>query len=141
MHNPIKHFLQNFLRCGLIGWCLEIIYTALLSLRRREYKLVGQTSLWMFPIYGMAALLEPLSHLFKDRPVGERGAVYMLLIYMGEFFTGKFLRKHEICPWDYSGSRHRIGPNIRLDYAPLWFMVGLLFEKLLNPSKLNKDRT
>ena len=44
--------LKNFLKCGLTGWCMEISFTALDSLRRRDMTLKGCTSLWMFPIYG-----------------------------------------------------------------------------------------
>lgn len=53
----MKNFLHNFIHCGLLGWCLEILFTAFHSFRRRDFKLSGITSIWMFPIYGMAAFL------------------------------------------------------------------------------------
>lgn len=132
MLTSIKQFCKNFLRCGFIGWCLEIIFTALSSLRRRNLKLTGRTSLWMFPIYGCAAIIAPVSRLLKKRPVWMRGLTYMSLIFSGEYLTGHLLRKHSICPWDYHRSRFQVGNVIRLDYAPFWFGVGLLFEKLLS---------
>ncbi|MCI8286616.1 MAG: hypothetical protein HFH89_02930, partial [Lachnospiraceae bacterium] len=56
MRQTLTLFLKNFLKCGLAGWCMEISFTALDSLRRRDMTLKGCTSLWMFPIYGCAAL-------------------------------------------------------------------------------------
>ena len=133
----ITKFCKNFLRCGLMGWCMEIMFTALDSLRRRNLKLTGMTSLWMFPIYGCAAIIAPISRLLKNRPFWMRGLAYMSLIFSGEYLTGKLLRKHSMCPWDYHKSRFHIGSVIRLDYAPLWFGAGLMFEKMLS----HKDRT
>ena len=128
---PIK-FLKNFLRCGVVGWCMEIVFTALNSLRRRNMQLTGQTSLWMFPIYGCAAFLAPISKLIKGKPFWVRGLTYMGLIFSTEFVTGSLLTRRKLCPWDYYRSRWHIRRLIRLDYAPFWFGAGLLFEKLLD---------
>ena len=35
-----------------------------------------------------------------------------------------------VCPWDYTGRHSNIDGLIRLDFAPLWFMTGLLFEQI-----------
>lgn len=123
--------LQNFIRCGITGWCMEILFTALGSLRRHNFHLMGTTSLWMFPIYGSAALLRPVFKCMRRRPVLLRGSLYMTLIFLVEFLSGNFLKKHRLCPWNYSKSRYNIGQIIRLDYAPCWFGAGLLFEHLL----------
>ena len=53
----MKNFSKNFLLCGIIGWCTEIIFTSLQSIRNHDLRLLGVTSLWMFPIYGLASLL------------------------------------------------------------------------------------
>lgn len=55
----------------------------------------------------------------------------MLAIYIVEFASGLFLKNKDMCPWDYSKARLNIRGVIRLDYAPCWFITGLLFEKLL----------
>ena len=128
----MKKFVSNFLRCGLVGWCMEIIFTALNSLRRRDLRLQGTTSIWMFPIYGCAAFLEPISRHLKSRPVWLRGLTYMTLIFSTEFLTGFWLQRHSICPWDYKRSRFNIKRIIRLDYAPCWFAAGLFFEWILH---------
>lgn len=122
---------KNFILCGFMGWCLEILFTSFGSFRKRELQLMGQTSLWMFPIYGMAAFLKPFCLALKRLPAIFRAAFYSLFIFLGEYASGSFLKKHQICPWDYSHARTNINGVIRLDYAPFWMAAGLIFEKLL----------
>lgn len=125
-------FVKNFFKCGLMGWCMEILFTALGSLRSRDLTLKGMTSIWMFPIYGCAAVIAPVSRLLKDRPTWFRGLTYMGLIFSTEYLTGSLLNRHRLCPWNYSRSRWNVNRVIRLDYAPCWFGAGLLFERLLS---------
>lgn len=110
---------------------MEIIFTALRSFRNKEFKLVGQTSVWMFPIYGFASFLSPVCKMLKHKNAWIRGGVYTICIFITEFFTGSLLKKYHVCPWDYSKAKLNFKGLIRLDYAPLWFGVGLLYEKLL----------
>ncbi|EET58551.1 hypothetical protein BRYFOR_09475 [Marvinbryantia formatexigens DSM 14469] len=126
--------MKNFLKCGVCGWCLEILWTSLDSLRRGEFKLMGQSSIWMFPIYGMAAIIRPVSVLLRPLGVLKRGLLYMGGIFSMEYLTGSFLQKRGICPWDYSDAKLNYHGLIRLDYAPLWFLTGLFYEKLLKNS-------
>lgn len=132
MHKNIIRFFKDFLKCGLTGWCMEILFTAADSLRRRDLTLKGVTSLWMFPIYGSAALLGPVSRLLREKPLWLRGLTYMSMIFSAEYFTGLLLSRHKLCPWDYGRSRWNVRRVIRLDYAPWWFWAGLLFERLLS---------
>lgn len=127
----MKTILKNFLKCGTLGWCLEILFTALHSLRRRDLTLMGHTSIWMFPIYGSGCLLTPLFQVLKKLPVFLRGCIYASLIFLVEYFSGSLLSKKKLCPWNYGKSRWHIHEVIRLDYLPCWFLVGLLYEKLL----------
>lgn len=131
MTQCLTRFLKNFLKCGLTGWCLEILFTSMDALRRRDMTLKGHTSLWMFPIYGMAAFLKPLCRRIKNFPALLRGIFYSCFIFLGEYVSGSILKKYQMCPWDYSGSRANINGVIRLDYAPFWMAAGLIFEKLL----------
>ena len=140
MRRFLSIFLKNFLKCGLTGWCMEILFTAADSLRRRDMTLKGNTSIWMFPIYGCAAVLAPISRLLRGRPAWLRGMTYMGLIYSAEYLTGKLLSSRQACPWDYSRSRWNVGRVIRLDFAPYWFAAGLLFEQLLSSSSLKNNR-
>lgn len=132
MEKTLRKLIHNFIVCGITGWCMEIFFTALHSLRRRDFKLKGTTSLWMFPIYGAASLLTPLFRLMRNKPLFLRGLTYMTLIFSAEFTAGTLLERHALCPWDYSRSRFNVKRLIRLDYAPNWIGAGLLFERLLS---------
>lgn len=132
MRQSLTNFTNNFFKCGLVGWCLEILFTSLDALRRRDMTLRGHTSLWMFPIYGCAAILSPLAHLLRGKSTVKRGLVYMGLIFSMEYLSGRLLWERKICPWDYTRSRWNVGRVIRLDFAPYWFCAGLLFERLLS---------
>lgn len=136
----IQNFPLNFLKCGITGWCLEVIFTSVESIMASDWRLMGRTSLLMFPIYGMGALLSPLSDLV-DRWLGgeamrpadrcmRHGMLYMVLIFTAEYLSGAWLKSLGICPWDYQGNRSSINGLIRLDFAPLWFGMGLLFEQI-----------
>lgn len=128
---PMKKLVHNFIHCGILGWCLEISFTALNSFRRREFTLNGNTSVWMFPIYGMAAFLAPVCRIVKKRHFLVRGFLYAVLIFIGEFVTGSLLMRRELCPWNYSRSKWNIKKVVRLDYLPCWIFAGLLFERLI----------
>lgn len=127
----MKKLVQNFIHCGTLGWCMEITFTALHSLRCREYTLKGNTSLYMFPIYGLAAFLSPVCKILKGKPVVLRGLTYAGLIFSVEYAAGSLLSRKGVCPWDYSHAKWNINRVIRLDYLPFWAGAGLLFEKLL----------
>lgn len=128
----MKKLVINFIHCGILGWCLEILFTALQSFRRREKTGAGNTSVFMFFIYGMAAFLKPVYTLIKKMPLFFRGLVYMICIFSAEYTAGALLSKKDLCPWNYERSRYHVKKLIRLDYAPLWFLSGLLFERILS---------
>ncbi len=69
-----------------------------------------------------------------------RGGVYTIGIFLTEYSLGTLLKKYKACPWDYSKSKYNFRGVIRLDYAPLWFIVGLLFEKILKLPAKNAKR-
>lgn len=127
----MKKFLQNFIHCGLLGWFLEITFTAFHAFRKRDMRLPGTTSVWMFPIYGLMAFCSPICRLLKNRSLWFRGLVYTGVIFTGEFLTGIWLHRKNLCPWNYERSRWNLSKVVRLDYAPFWFITGLLYERLL----------
>ena len=106
---------KDFIKCGILGWCLEITFTALHSLQQRKFTLQGTTSLWMFPIYGAGCLLRPICALVKKCHWFVRGCVYALFIFVAEYLSGRFLLKKGLCPWSYGKARWNIGKVIRLD--------------------------
>lgn len=143
-------FLNDFLRCGVTGWCLEILFTSVDSILTQDWRLMGRTSLLMFPIYGLGAILGPVGR-WADRWLDEgiwdrgisikdqilrHGMLDMVLIFCGEYLFGTFLRGLGVCPWDYTGRPTNINGLIRLDFAPLWFLTGLLFEWMSSKSPI-----
>jgi uncharacterized membrane protein len=139
----------RFVAYGLLGWCAEIVWTAsydALSGRRRgvgdtvervpisraeRLRLAGHTYLWMLPLYGLAALLfEPAHDAVRTLAWPLRGAIYATGIFAVEYAAGWLLRRTiGRCPWDYSYARASVHGLIRLDYAPVWFLFGLLLER------------
>ena len=131
--NPLPFFIvfKNFIKCGVIGWCMEILFTAFGSLRRREMNLVGQTSLYMFPIYGCIAFFQPIFLIVKNLSLPLRAFLYAASIFTAEFASGRILSKHCVCPWNYGRHRWHVNGLIRLDFLPFWAIVGLLYEQIL----------
>ena len=132
----------DFLKCGVLGWGMEIFWTGLHALGSENWKLTGYSSLWMFPIYATAIIIEPLSRNLnkKGRNSLYRGFTYAMLIFATEYLTGTALKKRGCCPWDYSHAKSNINGVIRLDYFPAWFTAGLIYEKILT-GNVQKTRT
>ena len=114
---------KQFVICGSIGWCLEILWTGLHSFFEGNLTMTGRTSLLMFPIYGCAAMIGPMSKKLISIPLCIRGLFYTVGIFFTEFSTGLFLKHLHICPWDYSHTPFHYKGVIRLDYIPVWFFV------------------
>jgi uncharacterized membrane protein len=128
-----KCITTNFILCGLCGWCMECLWTGLHSALKHEDRLCScYTSIWMFPIYGMAAFIAPISKKINKKCALVRGSVYTICIFLAEYGTGNVLKRYKACPWDYSKAKLNYHGVIRFDYAPLWFFVGLFYEKLLS---------
>ncbi len=140
--------MKNFCKCGIAGWCLEVVFTSAESMMLHDWRLMGKTSLLMFPIYGMGAVLAPIGRVvdrwLKVNP-GEKlrvsdkimrhGMLYMVLIFTAEYLSGAWLRAKGICPWDYTGRHSNVNGLIRLDFAPLWFFTGLIFEGITEKTR------
>lgn len=122
---------KTFCICGLTGWCMEILFTSLGALLQGDVRLMGRTSVWMFPIYGTASLIGCIYPKIEYWPVALRGILYACGIMLGEFISGSFLKLFAACPWDYSDSLLNIAGVVRLDYFFFWVAAGLVFERLL----------
>jgi len=125
---------QRFVIYGLVGLCAEVFFTSIVGfVRGRDRRLIGQTSLWMFPIYGLIEpLYEPLHDALREPlPAAGRGLVYGLGFLAVEYLSGRLLRAVlGEAPWDYSHARPHLHGLIRLDYLPLWAGAGLALERL-----------
>lgn len=122
--------IVRFIIYGLLGWNIEVIWTGICELASGNYNMIGHTSLWMFVIYGGGGiLLETVRRKIKNRKWFERGLIWMYLIFAVEFTSGAALRLLGLNPWYYDGI-FAVAGLIRLDYGPLWFLVGLAFERI-----------
>lgn len=123
--------LTHFVIYGLLGMLMEVFWTGLHSLLSGNLNLNSKTSIWMFFIYGLAVFLEPIHDKIRRENILFRGLTWAVLIFAIEFLSG-FLLEQLIssCPWDYRNStKYTIRGYIRFDYFPVWFIVGLIFEK------------
>ena len=127
----IKLLFRDFLICGVIGWCMEIIFTSLGSLLIGNFTLKAHTSLWMFPIYGLATFIFPLYQKITFFPIWLRASLYAILIFFVEFTSGLLLKAFQLCPWNYEHATWNLAGVIRLDYFFFWCIAGLMFEKIL----------
>jgi len=120
--------IMRFVIYGFIGWGAEVLWTGLHSLLKKDFRLTSQTSIWMFFIYGSAVFFEPLVRAVERFPLLVRGLMYVLCIFTIEYIVGIVMKKLKVCPWDYSAAKLNVHGVIRLDYAPAWLVMGLLFE-------------
>lgn len=121
----------RFILYGLGGWCGEILFTALTdSIPRRDWRLLGTTYLWMFPIYGLLAILyEPIHDLIRGGPLLGRALIWSLGFTTIELVSGWLIeRVTGRCPWDYSDKCLAINAYIRWDFFPVWAIIGLALE-------------
>lgn len=124
---------------GAAGFATEIIWTSFSDafvFLNHNHLGKGKTFLWMFVIYGVGgAALTKIYPKIKNYYFWIRGLIYVLCIFSWEMITAMLLKiSIGYIPWNYSEatSLHFLGA-IRLDYAPLWFMFGLLIlEKLVS---------
>lgn len=125
---------RRFLFYGIVGWVTEVLFTGVCSLFSGSLTLSSQTYLWMFPIYGMAVFLEPIHDRIRHIPWLIRGFIWASLILSFEYLCGWTLESLiGVCPWDYrKTTAYSINGYIRLDYLPIWFMAGLIFERIHN---------
>ena len=97
---------MNFIRCGLLGWCIEVFWTGLHGFMNKDKKLMGNTSLLMFPIYGLACSIKYVYTFIKHNCFLIRGFIYTVGIFFVEFSTGYILKQKDKCPWDYSNCKY-----------------------------------
>jgi len=131
--NNFMDILKHFVIYGCLGLFIETVWTGLGSLVRGDKNLKCSTYLWMFPIYGMGVLLEPVHEFIRGFLWIYRGFIWAAVIFSIEYATG-YILKFTIgeCPWNYDSDGEvitSIKGIIRIDYLPVWFCVGLLFER------------
>ena len=122
---------KNFIICGLTGWCIEVAFTSAGAVLKKDKKMMGHTSAWMFPIYGMASGIGVIAPKISHWSAFRRSLLYGGAIMSAEYITGSLLTRLDACPWSYKGCKYAVKDIVRLDYLPFWMAAGLLYEKLL----------
>lgn len=122
---------------GVHGVFVEVVFTAIWEVVAGENpRLMGQSSLWSFLIYGLGTLFgaELMREMMLARrvPLWARCLLYVPMIYFWEFVTGAILRVFGACPWDYSHFDYDVMGLITMEYAPFWLMGGVYFEFLMS---------
>lgn len=108
--------LPLWLRFGLygcLGWSAEIVWTALTNACDKNLR--GHSYLWMFPIYGLLALLyDPMhvfvAHLHFPLRAALYGIGFLLIEYLAAAVLDLLLGT---VPWDYNRSAPGYRWNIR----------------------------
>ncbi len=122
---------KRFIIYGLLGLLAEILWNGFGAMIKGDVLLTGTTCIWMFPIYGLAVFLEPVHYRVKHFPLIVRGGIYMVIIFAVELVCGLLLKLIlGSCPWNYVNKTLSICGIITLSYAPVWFVGGLIFEKI-----------
>lgn len=124
----------RFFIYGMLGWCAEIVFTAVEGkLAGRNWLLTGYTTLWAFPMYGSAAFLfEPLHDALRSQLFIIRAVVYLIGFWAVEYAGGWLVWKITgIKPWDYSDARGgSLNGLIRWNFVFVWPLVGLALEPI-----------
>lgn len=127
-------FAQRFYIYAIHGYVAEVTYTAVWDVVFSvNHKLQGITSIWCLFIYGISMLvLERMYFTMRDNvPLVVRAFAYMMWIFLWEFSSGYLLSLFDACPWDYSMFKGNIMGLITMEYAPMWYIGGILTEKLI----------
>lgn len=127
-----------FLAFGCVGITTEIFFTAIMNNIAAmqagagiNWRLMGNSYIWMFPIYGLAGIAWPIlyKYIAKYHAI-IRACIYAIGILIVEFITGWLLDVTTgRCPWEYQTGWHIMG-YIRLDYFPLWAGFGYMVERI-----------
>tara|TARA_B110000908_G_scaffold52298_1_gene63847 strand:- start:11 stop:418 length:408 start_codon:yes stop_codon:yes gene_type:complete len=114
-----------------IGITMEVIATSIMDfIKFRDPKLKGETYLWMVPIYAAV----PYIFMFVTTQLGDihwvlKGFIYMAAFYILELITGLIIKALVgVSPWNYKNYRFHYMEIICLEYAPVWFIYGIVGE-------------
>lgn len=118
-----------------LGVAMEVVWTAILDFpKRKSWRLMGQSYIWMLPIYGsIPVFFGFLYPRLSGLPLAARLAVYVVLLMTAEYASGWAIRQAAgECPWEaeYRGKRWAVHALVRLDYAPAWALACFIFERV-----------
>lgn len=118
---------------AVIGLGMEVVFTALCDINHDPKRhLMGYSSLWYCPLYALTPVfLSSTAAYIFPLPFVLRGMIYMLAIFLVEYFGMLALRKllgTSPSEAHYYKARFNLHGLIRLDFAPAMFALGLILE-------------
>lgn len=124
---------------GIHGYFTEVMFTAIWEfVVNTNWKFPGCTSVWSLFIYSGCSFFIEKAFLKLEHKVhiALRGLIYLFFAYSWELVTGLLLRRFNACPWDYTEFKYNFLGLITLEYAPCWYVGGLVLEQLLTKNLL-----
>jgi len=123
--------INHLLFWGMFGLTVELLFTACLGLiTKKNYNLMGHTSIWMFPIYSLG-LTYGFDFIKQIIPLDFlRYFSYPFWIWVVEILIGYPASKLGVRIWDYrylSDNKHFKG-IISYVHFPVWILFGVLVE-------------
>lgn len=121
----------RFIIFGILGLFAALVVGATKkSIATRRMEWTAETSLALFPMFGLIAFVYPLVAVrISDMPWYGRGIVYTIVFFVAQYAIGFALTKLGRCPWSYQG-KGSLGGIIQLSDAPVWFAAGLGVEHI-----------
>ncbi|KAL3872546.1 hypothetical protein ACJMK2_035769 [Sinanodonta woodiana] len=133
-YRPVSIYWRFYIY-AIHGYATEVMFTATWEfVVNFNWKFPGNTSIWVVPIYGLSGLaVEKMYLRLTERNIHFflRALIYTLWTYVWEFSTGFILKQFNACPWDYTPFHGDFMGLVTLEYAPLWFLAGIILERLV----------
>jgi len=129
-----------FFAFACVGITTEIFFTAISSVVENilnhepiNWRLLGFSYIWMFPIYGLISFLAPVVLGFLSKyPLLLRLFLAAVVIFTVEYISGFILDQLTgSCPWEYKHG-YNVSGYIQLEYLPAWMLFAFMIEKIYN---------
>ena len=114
-----------------IGVTMEVVCTSIMDfIKLRDPRLKGETYLWMLPVYAAVPFIYVfIQSILPNLVWWQKGIVYMIAFYMLELIAGLIIKALVgVSPWNYKNYRFHFMEVICLEYAPIWFIYGIIGE-------------
>ena len=114
-----------------IGITMEVVATSIMDfIKYRDPRLKGETYLWMLPVYAAVPYIYMfVTSTFIDSGWIVKGFIYMIAFYLLELLAGLIIKALVgVSPWNYKDYRFHFKEVICLEYAPVWFIYGVVGE-------------
>lgn len=120
---------EKFAAYGCLGLTIEVFFTAISDFfpSTKGYTYACMFFVWPIGVF----LLEDTRKYISRYHFMVRALIYAVACLMIEYTAGSIFKYTlGVIPWDYSYSDWNVHGMIRLDYIPLWAIIGLVSEKL-----------